>query len=61
MPKVPKNSTYEPKLATRPITFAPVMFSTVWIRSNVIVIIKIVIWLEGSSVVLNHSFESAQM
>ena len=34
IPSVPMISTYTPNWATRPITFAPVMFRAVWIASR---------------------------
>ena len=59
MPMVPRISTYTPAWATRPITFAPVMFTVVWMSSRTSVITRITAWLVGFRFQLNQFFSSA--
>ena len=61
MPSVPRISTPTPNCATRPITFAPVMLSVVWIARRTSVISRTVVWLVGSQFVPNQLCESAVM
>ncbi len=59
-PRVPRISTYTPNCATRPMTFAPVMFRVDWIASRTSTTIKIVTWLAGLKFQLNQLCMSAE-